>query len=333
MTKLCLGLVRELKRDFPWNESPLPRDADSELLSTDEERELIEGLESAGYDVGVVGDAGDLVGNLAAWKDRCDLVFNKSVGYTGVDRKLVAAAVLEAAGIPYTGSAPGSLALTRNKHHAKLIVQSTAIATPASVLMSERREVDRLKALEYPVIVKPVAESSSIGIGAQSVVDHPDGAGELALELIKLYRQPAVVESFVPGYDIEVPLVADPELRPLDVIAFKHNGQYVCGDLLLTSELVYDDDYELAPAPDDVDVERVKEAAVRAATVLEVRDYGRIDFRLAADGTPFFIEASTHPHIQRHSGFCVACRWRGLHYADMLRMIVSAAARRYGLIT
>ena len=332
MPRPRLGLVRELKEDFPWDESPgVPRDVDSELLSAEEDRELTEGLVDAGWDVVLAGDAACLSENLPQWKSQCDLVFNKSVGYTGIDRKLLAACILEDAAIPYIGSAPYALRLTRNKYRAKLVVESAGVETPSSVLVTDHGNNGDLDALEYPVIVKPVAESSSIGITSRSKVDNPGDALGAAVDLVRSYGQPALVESFVEGYEIEVPMIDHPPLAVLGVIAFRQDGEYVEGGRFLTSESVYADDYELARPPEGLDVDRIARAAVRAATALGIRDYGRIDFRVARDGSPRFIEASTHPHIQRHSGFFAAASWQGLDYADLLRMILRAGARRCGL--
>ena len=181
-----------------------------ELLSAAEEQELLEGLRDAGHEVIPIGDARRLLDRIAYWRDSCDLVFNRSVGYRGTERKGIVPAILEAAGIPYVGSTSYVLSLTRNKYHTKRIIQDIGILTPPATLLFGGID-ERLEAVRYPAMVKPVAESSSIGIetGA-SIVATPDAARMRAQILYARYGQPVLVESFVEGIEIEAPILVDP---------------------------------------------------------------------------------------------------------------------------
>lgn len=325
-----LGLVWERKDDFPF-ESLSADDANSELLSHAEEDELLSGFRDAGHTVVRIGDGRALLHRIGYWRNRCDLVFNRSVGYLGVERKLHVPAVLEIAGIPYVGSTPYVLGLTRNKLHAKLVVRNAGVATPSAALVREGLPSE-LEGLVYPAIVKPLAESSSIGIVSdRSIVAGAEAALRRAAEVNEQYRQPALVETFVRGLEVEVPLLADPSPRALGVCALSLDGRLVDGDRFLAGDVVYGDSYGFASPPAGLDTARVVTAAVAAATALEIRDYGRIDFRVGADGTPWFIEASTHPHIQRHSSFFHLAKARGRRYHEMLAELIEIATRRIGL--
>jgi D-alanine-D-alanine ligase len=248
-----------------------------------------------------------------------------------VDRKSFVPGVLELAGIPYVGSGAYPLTLTRHKHHAKLVAAAAGVRTAGSVLWTGPETDAGLAGLTYPVIVKPVAESSSIGIErGKSVVTSPDAAAKQARWVHATFEQPALVETFVRGIEVEVPLVGFPQLRPLGVVAITLGGEVVQGDRHLASDAVYDDSYGFQTKLPGIDA-RVVDAALTVANTLGVRDYGRVDFRVAEDGTPFFLEASTHPHIQTHSSFFVLAQERGLSYSQMLDEIVMTAARRAGL--
>ena len=325
-----IGLVWERKVDFPFKAGD-PKDIDSELLSHFEEDELLSGLRDAGHEVIRIGDATKLLADLPRWRERCDLVFNLSVGYRGVERKTLAAAAMELGGVPYIGSTPYVLTLTRHKFHAKLVVRSADIATPGAVLVDEAGHAHlRLGEVRYPAIVKPVAESSSIGISScESVVDDPAAALRQALRIIRQLEQPAMIESFVPGAEVEIPLIADPRPRALGVAAVSINGRAIDGNQFLAGDMVYDDaNYGFGEPPPYVDRGRALEAAERCASALGIRDYGRMDFRITRDGTPWFMEASTHPHIQSHSSFYAVAKERGVAYPAMLEEIINAAAKR-----
>ena len=327
-----VGVAYELKTDYPFAPSDAP-DSDSELLSLAEEQELLAGLHDAGHSVIRIGDAQRLLGRIDHWRDCCDLVFNRSVGYRGSERKSIVPAILEAAGIPYVGSTPYVLSLTRNKYHTKLAIRDAGILTPPAALLFGGT-AERLDEIRYPAIVKPVAESSSIGIEAgASIVATPDAAWRRGEVLLARYGQPVLVESFVEGIEIEVPVVVDSQPRVLGLAAVAIDGQLPDKAHYLASDSVYNDNYSYLEPPAYIDIERVTEAAICSARILGIRDYGRLDFRVSADGRPWFIEASTHPHIQRHSSFFVTAQRRSMAYHEMLDMLVQIAARRCGLLS
>ncbi|HNP88294.1 MAG TPA: hypothetical protein PKK78_19305 [Kouleothrix sp.] len=325
-----VGLLFERKADYPFTADD-PADSDSELLSAAEERELIEGVAAAGHHVVVIGDTNALLEGIDTWRAQCDIVLNRSVGYRGPERKSIAPAILEAAGIPYVGSGPYALSLTRNKYHAKLVASAAGLPTPPAALLPGGID-NQIENLLYPAIVKPVAESSSIGIEAgQSIVTTPEQARERAHIIAMRYQQPALIETFIEGVEVEVPLLMGHEPRVLGVFAITINGQLPPAAHYLASEQVYIDGYGYTDPPAYIDTNRLADIAIQGALALGIRDYGRLDFRVSADGTPWFIEASTHPHIQRHSSFYVVARRAGMSYAQMLDMLIQAAAQRYGL--
>lgn len=322
-----IGLVYERKADFPRQPTD-PADIDSELISEQEEDELLSGLRDAGHEVHLIRGAKRLLGRIGYWRKRCDLAFNLSVGYRGSERALQAPALLEAAGIPYIGSTPYVHELVHNKHHAKLVVAAAGLATPAAVVVRPGFAAD-LREITFPAIVKPLSEGSSLGVEqGKSVVDSAGGAEERARELIRRYDQPALIEAFVRGVEVEVPITVDPIPRALGAVAITISGKVVAGDEYLASDAAYIDDYGFADLPADVDENRVIDAGMRAAHALGMRDYGRVDFRISSDGTPWFIEAETLPHIQRHSSFFFLAKRRGKLYHEMLDDLVAIAIKR-----
>jgi D-alanine-D-alanine ligase len=319
-------LIAERKVDRPdWRLEP--PDRDSEALAGWEEDELVAGLRDAGHHVFRIPGAQALLEGLDRLRSRCEIVFNRSVGFGGLEGKTQAAAILEAAGIPYVGSPTESLLLTRHKFWAKGIVEKHGLPTPPCVLWDGEASSD-LRAIPYPAIVKPVAESSSIGIDATSVAGDPEAAEERARRIAARYGQPALIETFVRGLDVEVPVLVDEAPQALGCVALTCESGLVQGDLFLGSDAVYRNGYGFGDLPEGLDRQRVEEAALRAARILGIRDYGRLDFRVTPDGTPWFIEASTHPHLQKHSSFAFLAGRRGLLYPAMLDEIVQLAWRR-----
>src|SRR5262249_30602424 len=140
--------------------------------------------------------------------------------------------------------------------------------------------------------------------------------------------QALLVESFVDGSEVEAPILVDRLPRVLGLAAIAIDGRLPEATHYLASDSVYDDNYGFLDLPAYIDYDRLAHAAVDCARTLGIRDYGRLDFRVAADGTPWFIEASTHPHIHRHSSFFVAAQRQGMAYHQLLDTLVQVAARR-----
>jgi D-alanine-D-alanine ligase len=325
-----IGFVYERKEWFPFRAGD-PQDINSELLSEDEEAEIVAGLVSAGHQVILIGDVRRLLDDLNTWRQACDIVFNRSVGYRGTDRKSIAAALMDAAEMPYVGSSPYVLSLTRNKHHCKLIAEQAGLSTPSSAVLFGGLE-DRAEAVAYPAIVKPIAESSSIGIEtALAVVENADEARRQARRIAERYGQPALVETFIEGVEVEVPVVADAagDMRVFGMAMVAVNGAAPQGRQYLASESVYTDDYGYVDPPAHVDTARLTMLAERGARALGIRDYGRLDFRIDNAGRMWFIEASTHPHVQVHSSFNHAAGQQKVSYPAMLDLLVQTGWRRH----
>lgn len=327
-----VALIFEKKSDFPFTHDD-PEDADSELLSEFEASELLAGLRDAGHDVIPIGDGQRLLERITHWRSRCDLALNRSAGYRGLGRKSHVPSVLELAGIPYVGSGPYVSSLTRHKHHAKLVVAAAGVPTAPAVAWTSERDTPRLSHLPYPVIVKPVAESCSIGIDAnQSIVTTPRDAALRAAWIVQTFNQPALVEQFIRGSEVEVPLLGWPNLRASGVVGVTMAGAPVRGDMILSSDRVYADDYGWTTSLPNIDGEALANLATRAAQALDIRDYGRVDFRVTDEGKAYFIEASVQPHIASHSSFCVSAKARGLGYPDMLDELLQVTRRRTGVL-
>ena len=315
----------------PSSHADTSAEPDAELITAAEQTALVESLRQAGHAVEVIEGVAALLAHGREYRDRLDLVFNMSLGCDGVERKLTAPAVLQAIGLPYTGSSPYVQALTRHKLHAKLVVAAAGLATPPAMLYEGAAAA--LARITYPAIVKPLAGSASAGIDEHSVVAN---AVEAAAQAERLWRQgatPTLIETFIAGLELEVPILCDPQPRSLGVVVITQHGAAIDGQQLLDARTVAEERYAFTQELSRGDRATIETAAVCAATALGVRDYCRIDFRLDTAGVPWFIEANTHPHLLPHSSFSCLATTRHTTQAEMLDAIVRVAARRYGLAT
>jgi D-alanine-D-alanine ligase len=276
-----------------------------------------------------IGTVKALARRLAAGQ-RWDLVFNIAEGVSGFGRESQVPALLEAYDIPYTFSDPLVCALTLHKGMAKRVVRDAGVPTADFAVVEDLADLGAIT-LSYPLFAKPVAEGTSKGIGATSIVE--SGAALLTLcdHLLRRYRQPVLVETYLPGREftvgilgggrnaaaigvMEVELAADAEAGLYSYENKKH-------DEWTRYRLVHDDAAREA--------ERVALAAWRA---LGGRDGGRVDIRLNAAGGANFIEANVLPGINPERSDLVICaRQAGIGYDELLGRILGHALERAGL--
>ena len=189
----------------------------------------IDAIEAAirhhGHTVERIGSITALVGALAAGK-RWDLVFNIAEGVSGIAREAQVPALLEAYGIPFTFSTADVLTIAMDKAVAKLIVRQAGVSTPDFAVVRDVADIAAID-LPYPLFVKPLAEGTSKGVQETSRVTTPRALEAKCRELLSQYRQPALVETFLPGREFTIGLLgAGATARVIGVaeVTFKPGG-------------------------------------------------------------------------------------------------------------
>jgi D-alanine-D-alanine ligase len=274
---------------------------------------------------------------------RPDLVFNMVEGLDGVNRESQVPAVLEALGIPYTGSDPLTLALCLDKSRAKEILSYHRIPTPSFVVVSNETDLDRLGSFPVPAIVKPLFEGSSRGITDDCLAK--DGAALLSKvkEILTRYGQPALVEQFLSGREFTVAMLGngvDLEVLPLVEICFDQLPPRANPIYSFEAKWVWDTPerpVEIFRCPADVDPKiagEIEDVCRRAFAVLRCRDWCRTDVRLDAGGVPNIIELNPLPGIlpkpEDNSCFPKAARAAGYSYVELVNRVIDEAWVRYG---
>ncbi|MFP4309797.1 MAG: hypothetical protein ACLFRG_21780 [Desulfococcaceae bacterium] len=293
-------------------------------------------LETLGYDVVSLAleTPAQALETLAAY--RPDAVVNLCEGLAGDARhEMHVAALWELAGIPYTGSPPLALGISRDKATVKRLLESAGIATPEWALCET---VPNAAPVPFPAIVKPVREDASLGIGSASVVGDLSALRRAVADLLERYRQPALVERFIPGREFNAAILGNdpPRLLPLAEIDFSglppdapaivgYEAKWLPGHPL----------YRGTPAvcPASVTPEltaRITEAALGAWALTGGRDYGRVDLRVAPDGRVFVLEVNLNPDTSPDAGFARAAAAAGISYPNFFRDLVRWARERSG---
>src|SRR6185295_14838911 len=240
------------------------------------------------------------------------LVFNMCEGYIGAGRELLVPAVLEAMEIKQTGSNSIVTASTMDKYMAKVLA---GIKTPVAVKITSESELDSTQ-YNFPLLVKPLWEGSSIGIDSRSCVSNLSELRSVVSRSISEYNQPALVEEYISGPDITVGILWGHAL-PVCFVRSSEN--------IFSSELKAESDfgvYEKAPA--DIS-ERVYDMGRQVYERLGLRGFVRVDFKLREDtGEIFFLEVNAFPQISPdRSYFAWAYDQLGLDYSEFISDVIS----------
>jgi D-alanine-D-alanine ligase len=243
--------------------------------------------------------------------------------------------LLEKEGVAFTGSGSFALSLALHKHKAKEILRARNVPTPGAALVTDP---DQVVDLPFPLIVKPSREDASVGIYSESVVSTRAALRTRVAHVIAQYRQPALVEQYIEGREIYVSLLGrpdqPPEILPLYEIDFSDlppdrprivsfEGKWV------ESSVEYAGTKPVRCELGEQAWQRVAAAARGAFEALELRDYGRVDIRLAADGTPYVIDVNPNCDLSHEAGgFSKAARAGTLTYDDVVLRILELALRR-----
>jgi D-alanine-D-alanine ligase len=282
-----------------------------------------------------------------------DICFNFAEGLRGDARESQVPALLEMLGIPYTGSGVLGHALSLDKGLAKRMWRDHGLPTaPFQVFQRGDEPLD--PALAFPLFIKPAREGSGMGINGHSTVHDEVALREQVRWILQTYRQPALVEMFLPGREFTVGLIGNTPLpgkrRRNGLVRRDERGFRVFpvleidtwqgaghGVYNVAAKSYYPGEAG-APAffcPADIPVTLetdLKELAVAAFEAIGARDLARVDLRLGADGQPYLLEINTLPGLKpAYSDMCLVAEAAGMSYTDLINGILNLAAERYRL--
>ncbi len=347
--KLKIGLLYDL-----WNEDPAAAAANIEPAEgnrrkphkvvkkikkekTDRE-EIFEALQKLGHEPFHVELDGRPQSLHALAKCDADLIFNLTESFDGDDTKeMNVVAYVDLLGLRYTGAGPHSLFLAQDKAIAKKIFAFHGIKTPFFAT-SYRGRIEHAHDISFPLIVKPAWEDGSIGIDAGSVVRNVKEMMERIEYIQDEFDSPALIEEYIEGREIYagvlgnyeraqvLPLIeldlsrlpeGTPKIASYDVKFEKNSEAYKLTKSGIAEDL------------DEATRKRLSDTALATYRALKLRDYGRIDMRLAPDGDVYVIEANPNPWLASRQEFAMAAKAAGLSYTEMIGTIVDLAMSRY----
>ena len=266
------------------------------------------GVDAHGIDVGR-----DVMTRLAT--ERFDRVFIALHGRGGEDGVIQGA--LEVLGLPYTGSGVLASALGMDKRRTKMVWQAAGLPTPASTLLAGEADLEAVAGeVGFPVMVKPVHEGSSIGMGRADDLD----ALRRAWEIARRHDAEVIAEGWVQGAEYTVAILGR---RVLPAIRLETPRDFYDNEAKYqASSTRY-----LCPCGLDPEAEaEVGALALAAFDAVGASGWGRVDFIRDGAGRFWLLEINTVPGMTGHSLVPMAARAAGMDFDELVVRVLATAS-------
>ena len=320
-----VGLTYDLRSDYLKEGYSLEETA--EFDKEDTITGLARAIGAHGHDVDRIGNVKALVARLGQGH-RWDLVFNIAEGMRGIAREAQVPALLEAYDIPCTFADAGVLTLCLHKGYTKAVLQAAGVATAPFAVVEREADIARV-ALPFPLFVKPVAEGTGKGITPRSIVRDAAALKPTVSELLKVHKQPVLVEPYLTGREFTVGLFGSgASARTVAAMEIHLGAKAEPGLYSLSNKENYEDRVTYTIATDALarEAERV---ALAAWVALGCRDAGRADLRAGSDGKVYFLEVNPLAGInEQTSDLPIMWRMLGRKYEDLIGIILDESMTR-----
>ncbi|MEN9852505.1 MAG: hypothetical protein RI996_448 [Candidatus Parcubacteria bacterium] len=255
-----------------------------------------------------------------------DIVFNALHGEYGEDGTVQA--IFDDAKIAHTGSDTFASRIAIHKHDTKALLAKTGIKMPRSRIVrphSKSKETNLAeiwRTLHHPLIIKPNASGSAVGISiARSFTELTQ-----SVEYILASGHSALIEEYVKGSEVSVSIIANYRGESLYAAIPSHiryEGEFLSNSIQKNAE------YRVEPMKHFSPIERelVLRTAKHIHRELGLGQYSRIDFIIAKNGI-YFIEANTLPGLSPHSIFVKALEESGIAFSDFLTHVVEGSGKK-----
>ena len=335
MAKLRIGVLY----DYWWDEDEEQVEGERPKKKSPEKdvQEVYEALKKNGHNPVFVRLDGTRESLIDLARSQTDLLFNLVESFAGDDSQDTnIAGYLELLGRRFTGAGSSGLYLAQDKTLAKKIFTFHGIHTPYFTTVYRGR-IEHSHDIQFPVIVKPAREDGSIGIQFGAVCTSIKELMERIDYIHAEFDSPALIEEYIEGRELYVGVIGNEKPNALPVVEMDLSQLPEGTPKIAGSEVKWEEDSEAYKTtkpffPEDLDetaVTRLQETAVQAFTALQLRDYGRIDFRLATDGTIHVLEVNPNPYLLTSAEFAMAAKKSGRSYPALIAEIVDSAMGRY----
>jgi D-alanine-D-alanine ligase len=285
-------------------------------VSLDSGRNVLEALRARGVSAEAVDGVPNLLREL---QDRqFDRVFN--ILHGGDGESGVLQGLLEALGVPYTGSGVLGSALSLDKIRAKQVWLSLGLPTPRYLRLAKGDDVHAAaRDLGLPLIIKPSLEGSSVGVSRVFSDADLDAAVELAARYIPSRAGgELLMEQLIEGGEYTIGVLDGQALASIHIVPAGEYYDY-------HAKYIAEDTQYLCPGLDEAGEAEARAQAERAFAGLDLKGWARVDFMRDRDGRNWLLEANTAPGMTSHSLMPKSAAAYGIDFEELCWRILETS--------
>lgn len=321
MKIIRIGYCYNNINDFPLKMDQ-PKDINAEWTSPEDIETLRLGFIEAGFEVVDIGNPKNLLNE--SNREKVDIVFSIAEMTGFRFRESIAGIICELFKIPYALSAPDVLMLALDKNITNLTLERKGVLLPEWALLQSISDLNKIALKNFPYILKPVAEGSSIGISSESIVYNKEEAEIRTEYLIKTYQQPVIIQKYLQTTEVTIGVIENNKiteaLTPIIVnnsglsdVEYKKNASALDSLTLLENSSL---------------VKRIQDLAILIFRVIGCNDTARVDFKIDKEENIYFIEINPLTDYTPRKDFCKSAFASGYTYTQLLRTIIMNAWNR-----
>lgn len=230
--------------------------------------------------------------------------------------------VLEFLNIPYSGCGVKASAICMDKIMTKKVLSTVDIPLIKSVNVTAKNYKEEVKKLNYPIIIKPACEGSSIGMTKVNSEDELDSAMQEALKCDNeiLIEEYLVGESATVGV-LEREIDGEIEIFATPILGFKTKTEWYDYEAKYTKGMT---EFILPANFDENLTKKIKELAILAHKTCACRGVSRVDF-LVHNNIPYILEINTNPGMTDTSDLPAQALEMGINYNELVDIILKSA--------
>lgn len=304
----------------------------SEYLSLNQQELIIESLRNNGYETLCFIDEMDFIKSFIAndyySNDKKEkIVINTAQKGTSIGRKSLIPAFCDLYGIRHTNSNPYVVSLARNKYHCSCLLNANKLPTTSDYLYIPRKGwlLDKSPKPGTKVIVKLNYETSSIGLTSDNIFIYDTNKEKFIRDIANEFNQAVIVENFIEGYEVEVPIMIGNEMEIVLPVGITVNNEKNLGSDILDYNIRRDlkfGFYNFEEFNPNVS-KQLELCTKKVVSLLGITGFGRVDFRIDYDNNIYITDIATNPHITKGMSFYYAFSENGLNYTQMLESLIA----------
>lgn len=255
-------------------------------------------------------------------ENKIEYVINMLHGRYGEDGCIQG--VLEFLNIPYSGCNVKSSAICMDKIMTKRVLSTDeTIPLIKSVNVNSLNYKEKIKELNFPIIIKPANEGSSIGMSKVNSIDELDEAIESALKCDKeiLIEEYLVGQSATVGVLEKINEKNEREIFATEILEFKTKTEWYDYDAKYTKGLT---EFILPAQFNNELSEKIKNLAIKAHKLCDCKGLSRVDF-LVYNNIPYILEINTNPGMTDTSDLPAQASAMGIDYNSLVELILKTA--------